>query len=404
MGLIGSIIVSVIVLVIAIVIVQIIFNPFYLNGLERSFSNAISGVVNSAQTATIKATVATQSNKPILYIAENDNNTIALLDIQYNKIISFINLDGASPTNLGLGANNQLAVAESYYNYHSPQYHGMVSIVNTSNDKVIGTISMAAVPTQIAVSTNGTYAYTINNNNSESSINLQSMVVTGSFPFTTQYQNVTGTPEGLIFSPTQNILYVLVNYGNCADEPFTFSGECSDETLFALNGSNINQTIWSIQLTPDNIYSSGPKQLAMSPNGETLYAIIGDDEGAVTTIAVINTTSQKELKTITFGFTDEGGTSLSISPAGDYLYAIDGGVSDDIAVINTSSETVVDSKSIGYLVNSPTQLTDVAVSSNFTYVMDSSIGSYGLITINRNNDSITQNIGIDGCPCEIVPS
>ena len=102
MGLIGSIIVSVIVLVIAIVIVQIIFNPFYLNGLERSFSNAISGVVNSAQTATIKATVATQSNKPILYIAENDNNTIALLDIQYNKIISFINLDGASPTNLGL--------------------------------------------------------------------------------------------------------------------------------------------------------------------------------------------------------------------------------------------------------------------------------------------------------------
>ncbi len=407
MGIIGSIITAVIVLVMAIVIVQIIFNPYYLNVLEAKFSNAVSGLINNAQTATIKATVATQSNKQILYIAENGNNTVALLDMQYNKIIGYITLNGESPSNLAVGPNNRLYVAGSYYNYHDPQYHGLISIINTSNEKVMGTISMASVPTQIAVSTNGTYAYTINNNNTESSINLQTMAVSGSFPFTTQNSNFTGTPEGLILSPSGKILFVLVNYGNCQDVPLFYSGQCSDEGLFALNASNINQTIWQITLQPSNIYSSGPKQLAISPNGATLYAMIGDDQGSISTIAIINTKIQEETKNITFGFTDAGGTSLSMSPSGDYLYAVDGGVSDDVVAINTSTESIVDLKSIGYDVNVPTQLTDVAVTSNFTYIVDSSIGNgnYGLLVINRSNDSITQNIGLGSVgPSEIIAS
>jgi hypothetical protein len=509
MGVVTSIITSVIVLVIALVIFEFLFNPYAFNGLRASLTHTISGLANNAQTVAIKTAAAVQSNKPVLYIAENSNNTVALFDMQYNKIIGYIDLNGESPNNLAIGPDNLLYVTGSYYNYHNPQYHGLISIVNSSNDKVIGTISMASVPTQITLSTNGTYAYTINNNNTESAISLQKMTVIGSFPFTsstgiaqgqnataqcgysntntntiisckglsglnqpvtnwavtitdqttlithssvlqknysspsfsdnftlpltfmpytdTDYvvtvtgyansqvvhnftfsqseaetssnQNITGAPEGLVFSPEENLLFVLVNYGNCLNAPLFYTGECSDETLFALNGSNINQTLWTIPLTPDNIYSSGPKQLAITPNG-SVYALIGQDQ-----IAVINATSQKETKNIPFGEAEGGGTSLSMAPNGAYLYAINSGLQEDIVVVNTSTETIVDSKSIGYEVNSPTQLTDVAVASNFTYVVTSSIGNYGLMIINRANDSITQNVGMgSNCPCEVVVS
>lgn len=408
MGIIGSIIASVIILVIAIVIVQIIFNPYYLNSLRVSLSNVISSLINGAQTALIKTTVATQSNKPILYIAENSNDTVALFDMQYNKIIGYVNLSGASPNNMGMGPNNRLYVTGSYYNYHNPQYHGIISVVNTSSDKVISTISMLSVPTKIVVSSNGTYVYTINSNNTESSIDLQNLIVTGSFPFTTQYPNITGTPEDLILSPNGKLLFILVNYGNCLYQTLgSYGQECSDETLFAVNTSDVNQTMWSIQLTPDNIYSSGPKQMAVSPDGNTLYAIIGSDVGPTTTLAVINATTEKEVKTITFGLTLGGGSSLSMSPIGGYIYAVDTGMQQDIAVINTSTESIVDTKGTSFLSfggGSPVDFApeDVAVSSNFTYVVGSdTFGGYHLLILNRANDGIVNLTGLSGCPCEI---
>lgn len=502
MGIIGGIITSVIILVIALVIVEFIFNPHYLSSFKQSITSGVSGLVNNVQTASVKAVVATQSNKSIMYMAENSNNTIALYDIQYNKIIGFVDLNGTSPNNLATGPGNKLYVTGSYYNYHNPKDHGVIDIINTSSRELASIIPMVSVPVQIAISANGTYAYTLNDNNTESAIGLQNTSVLSSFPFTTtgaiyqiqnataectysnsnsnttvsckgfsgynqpisnwvvsilnqesyvtsnvtlqknysgssfsdiytlplvtpnpQYQvptyvatvlaydngqkvqqfkfsqlayienrNITGTPEGLIFSPTQNLLFVLANYGNCGDVSFGFQGECSVQSLFALNGSNINQTIWQITLSPDNTGTShSPKQLVISPDGKTLYVVDSS-------IAVVNTTTMRQVKTLDFS-----ATSLGMSPTGDYIYAISGGTFDDVAVINTSTESVVDSLNVGS--GAGEALEDVAVTSNFTYIIKSApLGNsnYYLVRIARANDSIVNNTGISGCPCEII--
>lgn len=515
MGVVTSIITSVIVLVIALVIFEFLFNPYAFSSIRASLTHTVSGLANNAQTVAIKAAASVQSNKPVLYIAENSNNTVALFDTQYNKIIGYINLSGESPNNLEIGPNNMIYVTGSYYNYHNPQYHGIISVINDSNDKVIGAISMASVPTRIALSANGTYAYTINSNNTESSINLQKMIVTASFPFTsgggvtegqnataycrytnmgpnttiscrglsglsqpvtnwtvaiynqstlitrtlvfqknyttqsfsgnytlppispsyagpdyTTYvnayndssklvtftflessqqasQNIIGIPEGLVYSPKANLLFVLVNYaGICQSGNMGFGGftnQCSIQTLFALNGSNVNQTIWQIVLTPHNISSSGPKQLVISPDGKALYAMLGSNGDGTTTLAIINTTSEKEAKSIDFGVGDQGGTSISMSPVGDYVYVVYSGLEGGgIAVINTSSQSVVDSINAASGVGE--SLSDVVVGFNATYVIKNApLGpeGYYLMIIARANDSIINSVGLNGCPCEV---
>ncbi|MEM0124017.1 MAG: YncE family protein [Candidatus Micrarchaeaceae archaeon] len=339
-----------------------------------------------------------------IYIAQTSNNEVMVFDMKTNNIVSEINLGSISPKAIATNSN-YLYVAGSYYNYHNPKYHGIILVINRTNNKIIYNISMASIPDKIVVTPNGTYAYTLNSNNTESSINLQNRMVAGSFLFTTQYQGENGAPEGLILAPNKNILYVLVNYGNCEYQSMSIlsSGrECSDEILFALNASNINQTIWSIPIYPYNIYASGSHELAISPNGNMLYAIIGSQSGPDTTLAIINTTTENEVKIFNFS-SEQGQSSLSMSPGGAYLYLIYRGIPEDVAVINTSTESVVDSINVAGLAAEDVP-TDVIVEPNFVYIIKSDLlgYSYYLLTINRNNDSVAQSIGLTGCPCEFT--
>ena len=518
MGIIGSIITSVIILVIALVIVEFIFYPYSFNGLKTSLSNAVSSLVNSAQTASAKAALATQSNKPILYIVENDNNSIELFDMQYNKIIGYISLNGVTPNNFGIGTNNKLYVTGSYYNYHDPQYHGVIAIVNTSNDQLIGTIFMASVPTQIALSINGTYAYTINNNGSLSEINLMTRTISVTLPenvtlnlappnptanctysqgssnitesckgssglvgavsrwsvsifnesslisggnvlnrtynsasfadnytfpnaphytepiyitTVTAYTNnstfryrfnytpyggpglvaqnnkvaLTAQPLDIFYSLNGTRLYIIANYSySCS-----YAGFCYNETVYVLNPVN-NRILKRIVL---DIYPDYSLQAAaLSIDGNKLYLLGGNGTNNYETLYLLNSSTESITNEITINSYTADRSSISLSPAGDYLYVIsnnDRG-SGNINVINTSTLSIVDSILTGASGSNVgnNQLfyfmpTGVAVASNYTYVIGTDGGgSYQLLLISRENDSITQSTGINGCPCEII--
>ncbi|MEM0142691.1 MAG: YncE family protein [Candidatus Parvarchaeum sp.] len=391
---------------ITVIIIPLIIFFFLLPNISSALLLQLNNSVQSIGTS--NHTIQTVYHNYI-YIAQTSNDEVMVFDINTNKMVSEINLDSISLKAIATNSN-YLYVAGSYYNYHNPKYHGIISVINRTSNKIIYNISMASVPDEIVVTPNGAYAYTLNSNNTESSINLQNRTVVGSFLFTTSYQGENGTPEGLILAPNKNTLYVLVNYGNCEYQSISIisaGGECSDETLFALNTSNINQTIWSIPINPYNIYASGPHELAISPNGNILYAIIGSQSGSTTTLAIINTTTENEVKTFNFS-SEQGQSSLSISPGGAYLYLIYSGIPGsglpDVAVINTSTESVVDS--INVVGSAAEEVpTDVIVEPNFVYMIKSStLGNYNyyLLTINRNNDSVTSSIGLTGCPCEFT--
>lgn len=504
MGLISSIIISVIVLVIALVIVQAIFNPYYSSSLKNSLTHTATGVINNAQNASIQAIAASQSNKPILYIAENNNNTIAIFDMQFNKILGLLNLNGASVDNVGIVFGNVYATG-SYYNYHNPQFHGIISIVNTSNNNLVKTISMISVPTQIALSQKNANAYTLNSNGSISEINLKSDSVINTIPFsmlfnytpniptanciflnnaascngvsgsatpvikwnvvmhnvpdilqnfivfsknyssssfsdnytlppplgaistpyviyvtaytknsTYQYQfyqnqqeaiqqgaNYRTTPSiqptELLYGLNGTQLYILTNYTyECPYSQF-----CFNETLFTFNTSN-NKISKRIILDAFTDFSN--EAITLSPDGHQIYLLGGNGNNNYPTVYTVNSSTGSLIGTIplngNYGYGD-----LSMSPLGDYLYVTQdsalsyyGGYNID--VINTSTRSIVDSISAkGQLYS--TAVSSILVKTNYTYVIEDSPSS-SIQIISRKNDTIIGNVGIAGCPCEIV--
>lgn len=418
MGIITSIITSIVILVIALIIVEFIFNPYYFNSLKTSLTNTLSGLANNVQTTAIKTAAASQSNKPILYIAENGNNTVALFDTQYNKIIGYIALDN-QPNNIALN-NGELYVAENYYNYHTPQYHGAIAIINTSNDKIIDTIYLNSTPYGISVSPNGIYVI-INSNNELTEINLKNgdnsiiFNVNGTYSPAT---NLTGfapsiSIEDSIFSPNGEELFTSVNYEVTAPNygsPIYQTNRWQE--IFITNSSD-NKPIRNITITESNndyglyIQISSPQSLVVSSDGSKLYDLSEDTEGIY--LYIINATNGNIIKTLTLlGASANTGGGLSLSPDDAYLYVTTGEENSfsSTYVINTSTETIVDTintkSEFGYDGSLMSYATDVAVGSNFTYVWGGP--SYALAIINRANDKITNITAISGCPCEAILS
>lgn len=413
MGLIKSIVVSVVILVIALVVVQYIFNPYSFGSLKTSLTDAVSGIANSAQSIAVKAAVGSQANKSLLYITEKNNDTIALLDVQYNKIVGFINLGGKSPNDAVLSRDGQLYVAESYYNYHTPQYHGVVSAISTINDTVTSTIFMNATPLHIIESVNGSYLYTTNNNGTISTIDLQT-------------QNVTNTigignsqPQGIAISPDGKSLYALVVYTVPAQQesplqPLTCEPYYSNDQSNYGAGSCYYQRLYRLDLSdhqPDQgiaignttsfYLSSFPstfKRMVFAPNNK-LYVLNTFSPG----IEVVNTSDNHIEENLSMGvwWSEEevSNEGIAISPGGAYVYAYvasalsmaseSGGT--HISVINTTTDSVVDNMTLGGTAD------DIAVEANFTYLTGIATG-----ILSRVNDSAVGSFSLSGCPCEFA--
>ncbi|MEM0143608.1 MAG: hypothetical protein QXL94_06625 [Candidatus Parvarchaeum sp.] len=101
-----------------------------------------------------------------------------------------------------------------------------------------------------------------------------------------------------------------------------------------------------------------------------LYAIIGSQSGPYTTLAIINTTTKNEVKIFNFS-SEQGQSSLSMSPDGTYLYLIYSGI-PDVALINTSTESVVDSINVAGVAAEDVP-TEVIVEPNFVYIIKSNL-------------------------------
>jgi len=431
------------ILVIAIIIIAVALVYFYWKPIAHTASNVASSQQNTGKsisaglTHTIGSSTIPKSS--LAYIAQQSNDSVAILDTKNNSIIGSINLAGKSPNNIVFSSTTGLLyTTDSYYNYHTPQYHGVISIINSTNYNIIGNIPMDSVPISIAISSDGTYGYTINNNNTLSSINLQNGAVINSISFSqiVEYKNLTnpnilsggcisaysqqygynttciynnftrkftGIPTGFIYSPTNNLLYVLVTYntycsvGEEYGEYAFAKSPCNGQMIFALNGSNINQTVWQMSLNSPSFPLSGSREIATSTNGNTLYVLAGYNLTALghtpTTLSIINISTQKVIKNVSLDSFESEMASLSISPSSDYIYVMGSYViNGQIIVVNTSTKSIVDSIPLDFIPS------DAVINSNFVYVE----GSGELAIIARSNDTVINTRNLSGCPCEIV--
>jgi DNA-binding beta-propeller fold protein YncE len=179
-------------------------------------------------------------------------------------------------------------------------------------------------------------------------------------------------PYGLAVSPDGNTLYIS-NYSNNTVAVADVSGQSSDPANDTVTG----------ELSDPNQYLQSPTDLALSPNGQTLY--VGNASGPVAVADVSGNAGDANDDTVTGTVGSEQSTSgVAVSSDGETLYAADPGGSN-VEVVDLSGDadqgqTIGDIQPFG---SSAGGLDGLALTPAGTglYVADESEGAVSEVTI-----------------------
>ena len=184
------------------------------------------------------------------------NNTLALNKVSGGTGLVIV---GSSPIGVAITPNG-------LYAYVTNQGSNTVSVVSTSSDSVVSTISVGTDPDGIAITPNGQYAYVANyNSNSVSVISTSSNSVVATIPIGTN-------PTGVAVTPNGQYAYVANFIGNSVSVIYTSS----------------NSVVATVPI------GTNPRGVTITPNGQYAYTA-----NAGNSISVVSTSSNSVVTTIT---------------------------------------------------------------------------------------------------------
>ncbi|PTQ99514.1 gliding motility-associated-like protein [Mucilaginibacter yixingensis] len=254
---------------------------------------------NSPIVATITATPMVSG---MAYITNNYINTVSVIDLATNQIVTTFGV-GKVPVGAYVNpSNNQIYIANSY--------GGSVSVVNTLTNTVKTTIAVGSYPFSVYVTPDGSRAYVPNYNDGNISvINTSTNTVVGKYAAGINPLFVTSSADG-------SVLYVM-------NDDYEKNGPGSITVLNANTGAKITN------ITVDRL----PWYIITSPDGKLVY-VSNTGSGS---ISVISTNSNTVIATIPVGY---GPRNLALSPDGALLYVRSATV-NQLKIINTISYATV---------------------------------------------------------------
>jgi len=283
-------------------------------------------------------------NYAYVYAVSYLNYTVSVINTSTNTVVATITV-GSHPSSVAITPNGDYAYVTNYYD-------GTVSVINTSTNTVVDTITLGAYPYGIAITPNGDYAYTANlYNGNVSVINTSTNTVVTTITVGT-------SPYGVAITPNGQYAYV-VNFGS--------------NNVSVINTST-NTVVATITV------GSGPIAVAITPNGD--YAYVANNVS--NTVSVINTSTNTVVATITVGTNP---IAVAITPNGLYAYVANDN-SNNVSVINTSTNTVVDSISVG---SGPS---GIAITPNGDYAYVTNYESDTVSVINTSTNTVVDTITI----------
>jgi gliding motility-associated-like protein len=324
-------------------------------GLAASGAGNIASftAVNTTSSPVTATITATPVPTGYAYIANNNPNSVSVVDTTTNTVVANIALSSGA---LGVSASPN---GKFVYVTTSPD---IVSVINTATNAVASTIVVGSGPYGIAVSPDGSRLYVANSaSNSVSVINTGTNSVVATVP-------VGSFPWGIAVSPDGSSVYVVNDYSNnvsvinTATNTVTttitvgtrpgFVAVSPDGSRVYVTNSGAN-TVSVINTATNTIVTNivvglGLTGIAVSPDGNWVYVSTQTDNTATNTVSVINAATNAVVATIGVGNQVWG---ISVSPDGDRVYAVcsgnitnfDGVVTNtaSVWVINTAADTVI---------------------------------------------------------------
>ena len=240
-------------------------------------------------------------------------STISVVDTTTNQVTDTIDVgQGTIGLSLAISPNGSRLYA---MNTES----GNISVIDTSSDSVIGTISTCSHPIWGVVSPDGNSLYvSCNPSSSSQTIDYIDVVHDPSNPTAATSSQITSSsidnPIGLAVSPDGSTLYVA-NHGS--------------DTVAAINTTSDAVSVVTV--------GENPLMIALSPNGANAYVT----DSASNEISVIDTSNMTTTANIPVGTYPEG---IALSPSGKTAYVANL-ESGSVSVIDLSTNQLTDTLS-----------------------------------------------------------
>jgi gliding motility-associated-like protein len=304
------------------------------------------------------------------------------------------------------------------YAYINNSGDGTVSVVNTINNTVVGTIAVGQTPIGVAASPDGSRVYIVNeDSNTISVINTSTNTVVATIAVgsnarggiavspdgTKLYLATFGGDKVLVINTTTNSIVASIAVGHlplgvtmAPDGSKVYVGNFNDGTVSVIN------TVTNI-LAPSIIIGSGtaPMAVAISPDGNTLYVAAQ----APDKLYIINTATNSIIASIPLGLAVD---AMAISADGSRVY-VTSQYANTVSVINTITNSLIttipvsagpagisissDSKLI--YVTGPTVVSVISTITNTvtsTFTTGTSPHSYGNFIVNSEGECIGSSI------------
>jgi len=334
-------------------------------------------LITNVFTGTSPIAVAVNPATNIIYVVNQDDNTVAVIDGSTNEVTATITV-GSYPVAVAANpATNRIYVA----NYGDDT----VTLIDASHNNATHTIQVGSGPEQIAIDTVRNKIYVTNYDDNSVSVidgatNLTSTATVRNGPerlavnmvtnriFVCNYDEdtvsvINGTnlqastvlvghnPNNIVLNPVTNKIYVT-NYG--------------DDTLSVIDGST-NHVVATLPL------SSTPEVLAINPVTALVYAGNDDD-----TLTVVNGSNQV-LGSIPLGDTPY---AVAVNPVTDKIYLATG--YSGLTTVDGNSNTVMGTMTLG----------------NNVWALDMNLGTNRLYATNKDDGDVSVVAGVNASPMQ----
>jgi YVTN family beta-propeller protein len=265
---------------------------------------------------------------PFAYIPNTGDNTLSVIDTSTDTIYKTIG--GFESIDNGIAVSPD-GKAVYVTNFNSSKSINNVSVINTTENEVTGTLQLGFEPRAIAVSPDGKKLYITLNEAKLAIVNI-----TDADHYDVNNIELGGYPTGVTVSPDGTRVYVA-NY-------------CSDDQQLKGNVSIINTTDNSLISTVE--VEPIPYGIAVSPDGKKVYVTSMNLTGFSNYVSVINTTDNN-VTSIEVGVTSSG---VTVSPDGTRVYVVNSNIgwsplgNSSVSVIDTTAEqySVITNVSVGW--------------------------------------------------------